>query len=98
MPSASQESRNLMRKWFGAEFDDAGPTRFLESHGYILLSTYFWKLPTPSHSVSCYEWECILFLIHEWDFGGIQDDNKKPTICLCDGEFENKHLLGGLKC
>jgi len=25
--------------------------------------------PTPSHTVSDYEWECVAFLCNEWDYG-----------------------------
>lgn len=68
MPQASDEQRNLMEKWFGDPIDERGPNNFLRSHGYtqrggVLIS------PTPSHTVSKDEWECIAFLCDEWDFG-----------------------------
>lgn len=72
MPTASNEQRNLMEKWFGDAISEWGPMAFLESRGYTMTQQWEWKKPTPSHTISNDEWECISFLIHEWDFGGVE--------------------------
>lgn len=87
MPQASDELRGLMLKWFGN--DGNGPDAFLKSHGYVLTKHWTWELPVPYHSISCYEWNCIVFLIREWDYAGLALDNNKPTVCLC-GQSKEK--------
>jgi hypothetical protein len=67
MPQASDEQRALMERWFGDPIDDGAPRRFLLSHGYT-ESKGFWRKPTPAHTVSHAEGECIDFLCDEWDF------------------------------
>lgn len=69
MPQTSDCMRALMLKWFGNEID--GPVLFLESHGYVLRSDWRWDKPCSSHSISYEEFQCIRFLIEEWDFGGV---------------------------
>lgn len=59
-----------MEKWFGDPIDEYGPIKFLESRGYELTPRWEWKLPVPNHTISIDEWECIMFLVDEWDFGG----------------------------
>lgn len=71
MPQATDEQRALMQKWFGDEIDETGPIKFLESHGYTLLANWLWEKPVSSHSISDAEYECLSFLVNEWDFGGI---------------------------
>lgn len=88
MPQASEELRGKIGRWFGSRIDEQGPMTFLESHGFVLTKSWEWQLPTPYHQVSCYEWMCILFLSHEWDFGGIMYDNNRKTICLCGRDKE----------
>ena len=67
MPTASNESRSIMKKWFGDEIDESGPYNFLRSHGFTEKGGLLIK-PTPSYTVSEYELECIIFLCDEWDF------------------------------
>lgn len=69
MPQASDERRETMNRFFGDPIDDSRPIAFLESHGFELLKGWTWKKPTPSHNVSADEFECLCFLIEEWDFG-----------------------------
>lgn len=90
MPTASDEERGLMQKWFGDAVSEQGPMKFLESHGFELSKAWEWKLPTKYHQISCYEFACIIFLVHEWDFGGIEDDNDSRTVCLC-GKWNGNH-------
>jgi hypothetical protein len=74
MPQASDELRGLMNARFGSDIDDAGPIKFLEDAGYKLNRDWTW---TPKAGVSDLkgmtrdEFECHLFLVHEWDFGGL---------------------------
>jgi hypothetical protein len=68
MPSASDRQRKLMKKWFGDPILDTGPFAFLYSHGYTERNGVWFK-PTPSHSMSIEECECISFLCDEWDYG-----------------------------
>ena len=79
MPQASDELRTLMEERFGDPIDDADPIKFLQAAGYKLTRNWFW-LPKPG--ITCAadmtqeEFDCMVFLIHEWDFG----DLVKPSI------------------
>ena len=72
MPQASDELRELMVKRFGS-IDEQGPIKYLEEQGYRLTGHYFWW---PKAGVKSYndmtkeEYDCLLFLVTEWDFGG----------------------------
>lgn len=74
MPSASDEMRERMRVRFGDSIDDGGPTKYLIDAGYKLQKDWRW---TPKTGVTSYEdmtedeYECLLFLVREWDFGGL---------------------------
>lgn len=72
MPSASEEDRDLMRKWFGS-IDDYGPRQLLKSHGFFLTEGWEWVLPTLTHRVSEIELACMWFLMDEWDYGGLAE-------------------------
>ena len=80
MPQASDHLRDLMRKRFGDPISDSGPTIFLENAGYKLRGDFCW---TPKPGVTCLrdmtrdEFDCLLFLIHEWDFGTLKLDGKE---------------------
>lgn len=68
MPSASDELRDIMQRWFGDEVDCRGPIKFLASHGFKELRGIIIP-PVPSHTLSEEECICIKFLVDEWDFG-----------------------------
>jgi hypothetical protein len=85
MPSASDEQRALMTKWFGS-CDTQGPEDLLRSHGWSLLPNWYWVLPTSSHTINKVEWECFTFLIDEWDYGGIIDESKATEVRQDSGE------------
>lgn len=70
MPSSSDRQRDLMTKWFG-NCDTSGPEAFLVSHGFELTRRWMWLPPVPAHNLSNDEKECIIFLIEEWDYGGV---------------------------
>jgi hypothetical protein len=76
MPQTSDEMRELMNEWFGDPIDMGGPYMFLRRHGYTEKAGMFYK-PTPSHTVSEFEWKCLCFLFEEWDFGF---DEKGATV------------------
>lgn len=73
MPTASDESRALMAKWFGKHNDeyaglhDGPPMEFLFARGWT-EERGMWSKPTPSHNPSIYEVACLLFLRDEWDY------------------------------
>lgn len=80
MPQASDEQRALMAKWFpvyvdgpyGVTANDSGiadgpPAHFLLIRGWIEING-MWHKPTPAHSPSIYEVECLRFLRDEWDY------------------------------
>lgn len=85
MPQASDEMRDLMGKWFGDRISDSGPMRYLESKGYKLDKKWEWECPTSSHRPNCYDVMCVMFLIHEWDFGGFVGGG--DTLCVCGGSL-----------
>ena len=74
MPQASDDLRGRMKKRFGDPVSDMGPTKYLEDRGYKLTGDWLWE---PRGGVTCLEdmtqaeWECLIFLVHEWDFGGL---------------------------
>lgn len=70
MPQADEELRSIMVDWFGS-MEDYGPTKLLESHGFVLTREWKWIKPVPSHTLNEIEWTCLQFLIDEWDFGGL---------------------------
>lgn len=50
---------------------------FLEGNGYKLLCGWNWVKPTPEHDPSDREIDAILYLIQEWDFGGLVPEVSK---------------------
>lgn len=72
MPQASEFLRNKMGARFGDRISNEGPQSFLENRGYKLLGDWSWRLPSDGHAVTQEEYDCVKFLIEEWDFGGIR--------------------------
>lgn len=74
MPQASDDLRQRMRDRFGSIMDD-GPSKFLTGAGYVLTRGWEWK-PKPGVSrhddMTEEEWECLLFLVDEWDYGALE--------------------------
>lgn len=74
MPSATQSLQQLMIKRFG-DLDLAGPQKYLKDTGYILTRDWEWE---PKSGVSNLkdmtqdEYECLLFLVDEWDYGSLK--------------------------
>jgi hypothetical protein len=76
MPQASEELRAIMEQRFGDPIDSAGPIKFLQDAGYTLTRKWFW-IPKPGvidlGQMTRDEFDCLLFLVHEWDFGGLTE-------------------------
>lgn len=72
MPQASDELRTVMERRFGS-IDTHGPTKFLKDAGYTLTRQWEWFKPgvTELRQMTQDEYECLLFLVHEWDYGGL---------------------------
>lgn len=74
MPQASDELRQQMKDRFGDAIGEEGPMKFLQDAGYVLTREWTWK---PKQGVADLkgmtrdEFDCLLFLVHEWDFGGL---------------------------
>lgn len=71
MPQASDELRAKMGAYFGDEIDDGPPMRYLTENGWELTEQWEWRKPNPFWEPSEKEFDCIDFLIDEWDMGGI---------------------------
>lgn len=75
MPSADPELRDHMIKRFGS-IDTHGPEKYLQDAGYKLTEDWFW-IPKPGvknlGEMTRDEFECLLFLCHEWDYGGFKE-------------------------
>lgn len=74
MPQASDETRAKMERMFGDPISEAGPIQYLKSAGYKLRRDWHWE-PKPGvaelRDMTRDEFDCLLFLVHEWDFGGL---------------------------
>lgn len=68
MPQATNEHR---ARWGGA--DGIGPEKamnFLEAKGFVIdTGNWHWRVPL-DHTPTDKETDAMLFLVHEWDFGG----------------------------
>jgi hypothetical protein len=84
MPQAEKNLTDLIVERFGS-IDDAGPIQFLVQAGYGLRGDFLWE-PKPgvtsNEDMTPEEWDCLLFLIHEWDYGGLAqaEDFTSPVI------------------
>lgn len=76
MPQASDDLRARMERRFGDPVSDEGPMRYLQQRGYRLTRRWTWTKPgvTELKQMTRDEFECLLFLIHEWDFGGLEKE------------------------
>ena len=74
MPQASDELRNIMQQRFGT-IDEAPVTAHLESQGYTLTRDWTWKKEGVNDlkDMTRFDFECLMFLVHEWDFGGLAE-------------------------
>lgn len=94
MPTASDDLRDKMMKWFGS-IDLGGPEQFMLSRGYTLTKDWFWIPPVPYHTISKEEFECMIFLQQEWDYGGLQIVKFIPPQTIIDLLLEPPKYNGG---
>jgi len=66
MPTASDELREKMKGYFGDAISDYWPERFLKKMGWT-ETKWVWTEPAGASEISEKEWDCIKFLIDEWD-------------------------------
>lgn len=66
MPTASDKLRNFAQQTFGG-LDIPPVQKELEMRGFTLTKDWCWQR---SRQPSNFEWDCIYFLIQEWDYGG----------------------------
>jgi hypothetical protein len=75
MPSAADELWAEVRAFLPAvdEQSDAACIKFLEDAGYALKHDWTWSKPgiTRYKQMTRQELACMMFLVHEWDFGGL---------------------------
>ncbi len=74
MPQAGKELQDRIIERFGS-LDDNGPYKFLRDHGYSLSRSWEWSKPGISSlkDMTREEFECLLFLCHEWDYGTLAE-------------------------
>lgn len=66
MPQASDELRDKMARYFDDAIADWPPTAFLLDQGYSEKGGW-WTKPSPDHTPTEKEWDCLNFLCDEWD-------------------------------
>lgn len=83
MPSSTSDLRRKMVRRFGS-IDSQGPEDFLVSRGFSLTRDWEWIMP-PRYAtldeVPQEEWDCIVFLLEEWDYGGMAPADQ-PGVLL----------------
>jgi hypothetical protein len=72
MPQATEA---LTKKWGGAQgIGEDKAMGYLQSRGFVLTKGWEWKKPRKNYQLTDDEVEAICFLIQEWDFGGIENE------------------------
>ena len=78
MPSATNE---LRAKWGGVCEHDSRIEKavyYLEQRGYLLTDSWEWVLPHPGHEPTEEETSAIIYMMQEWDWGGLSSGDSKP--------------------
>ena len=70
MPSSTPERQ---ARWQ----DDYTACRFLEQRGFRLLAGWSWVAPA-GHVMTDDEQDAVIYLIEEWDYGGVERDGYEP--------------------
>ena len=70
MPSTTPERQ---ARWPGM---DAEAMNFLESRGYKLNRDWCWSPPEPDHDPTVREVDALIYLIEEWDYGGLESEKR----------------------
>ena len=69
MPQTTPEKS---ARWPGM---DAEAYRYLKACGFTLTRQWTWIRPSPEHIPTEREIDASIYLIEEWDYGGIEDSN-----------------------
>lgn len=71
MPTASEE---LRQEWRHYEPDggDTYAIQFLRNRGFRQTRTWGWTHDDPQHVLTQKECSAMMYLVHEWDFGGLE--------------------------
>lgn len=73
MPQASDDLRDRMGVRFGDRIELSGPQKYLTDRGWTLHDDWTWSKPGLTlETMPRDEFECVMFLVHEWDFGGVR--------------------------
>ncbi len=77
MPQASAELQEMMEKRFGSLEPD-GPENYLRQRGWRLNRDWTWSKKGMNQvgQVPRDEFNCMLFLVHEWDYS---DQGVRPS-------------------
>lgn len=66
MPQTTPERRARWPGW------DSQAMEYLEGQGFHLNRDWTWTSPSKEHKLEEKEEDAILYLIQEWDFGGLR--------------------------
>lgn len=79
MPQTDTRTREKIEALLGPDPKDLGhdilAQTYLKKRGYVLGSNYSWSAPKPQRPPTDEELLCVKYLIEEWDFGGLRNDN-----------------------
>lgn len=75
MPQTTSERLKRWGGYRGVGEDKA--EKFLEDRGYTLTSSWEWIEPSETHYITPEEVDAILFLMEEWDYGGLVSVERK---------------------
>lgn len=67
MPTASEALRDKMGEYFGERIELSPPLEFLKSLGWRDEAGMLRR--PEGRNIADKEWECVHFLVEEWDFG-----------------------------
>lgn len=65
-----QTTPDRQKRWPGA---DSEAIAYLESRGFKSTRQWTWIPPTPGHTLSERDEDAIVYLIEEWDWGGLTE-------------------------
>ena len=78
MPSGPPEEHTYWSEFGPSGGGDMNAIKFLEDRGYRLTARWRWARPTLEHVVTEDEWRAINYLVMEWDFDGVVEDQLDP--------------------
>lgn len=78
MPQASSEDREWAEQKFGS-IDNYTIEKWLVEQGFTLNRDWTWVPPRPYPQLTQDEKRAIVFLIDEWDYGGLNYERVEPV-------------------